>query len=114
MILHYLTDIDTFPNNSNLLLKDVTQKLCALFCLLSGQRCQTIASLNLNFSYHSNGKIAFALRKVMKTTKLITYQQLIEYYSYQENKKLLVVNFLREYTRRIELIRENIEGQPSR
>ena len=104
MILHYLTDIDTFPNNSNLLLKDVTKKLCALFCLLSGQRCQTIASLNLNFSYHSNGKFTFALRKVMETTKPITHRQLIEYCSFQENKKLIVKEFLREYTRRTELI----------
>ena len=49
----------------------------------------------------------------METTKLDKYQQPIEYYSYQENEKLCVVNCLVEYIRRAELTKENIEGQPN-
>ena len=49
----------------------------------------------------------------METTKPIRHRQLIEYCSFQENKKLIVKDFLREYTRRTELIWCNIEGQPS-
>lgn len=45
---------------------------------------------------------------MIKTTKPGKHQQTKEYYSYQKNNKL------REYTRRTELIRENIEDQPSR
>ena len=49
-----LRHMDTVPNNSSLLLEDLPKKLCTLLCLLSGQRCQTIASLDLNFSIHSS------------------------------------------------------------
>ena len=49
----------------------------------------------------------------METTKLDKHQQPIEYYSYQENEKLCVVNCLVEYIRRAELTKENIEGQPN-
>ena len=41
-----LTYMGKLPNNSSLLLEDLTKKLCTL-CLLSSQRCQTIASLDL-------------------------------------------------------------------
>ena len=66
IILMYM---DTLPNNSSLLLEDLTKKLCTLLCLLNSQRCQTIASLDLNFSDHSSKKFTFAINKVMKTTK---------------------------------------------
>ena len=49
-----LTYMDTLLNNSSLLLEDFAETLCTLLCLLSGQRYQTIASLDLNFSGHSN------------------------------------------------------------
>ena len=108
-----LTYMDTLPNNSSLLLEDLTKRLCTLLCLLSGQRCQTIASLDLNFSDHTSKKFTFAINKVMETTKPGKHQQPIEYYSYQENEKLCVVNCLGGYIRRTELIRENIEDQPT-
>ena len=108
-----LTYMDTVTNNSNLLLEDFTKKLCTLLCLLSGQSSQRIAFLDLNFSYHSSAKFTFAINKVRKTTNPGKHQQPIEYYSYQENKKLCVVNCLGEYIRRTELITENIEGQPT-
>ena len=47
----------------------------------------------------------------MKTVKPGKHQQPVEYYSYQENRKLCVVNCLREYTRRTEMIRENIVNE---
>ena len=40
------TYMDMLPNNSSLLLEDLAKKLCTLG-LLSSQRCQTIASLDL-------------------------------------------------------------------
>ena len=75
IILMYM---DTLPNNSSLLLEDLTKKLCTLLCLLSSQRCQTIASLDLNFSDPSSKKFTFAINKVMKTTKPGKHQQPIE------------------------------------
>ena len=47
----------------------------------------------------------------MKTTKPDKHQQTIEYYLYQENNKLCVINYICEYKRRKELIRVNIKGQ---
>ena len=76
-----------------------------MLCLLSGQRCQATASLDLNFTYHSNEKFTFATPKVMKTAKPGTNQQPIEYYLHQENEKICVVDYLPEYTRQTELIR---------
>ena len=61
--------MDMLPNNSSLLLEDLTKKLCTL-CLLSSRRCQTIASLDQNFSIHSSEKFTFAINKVMKMRKL--------------------------------------------
>ena len=43
------TYMDTLPNNSSFLLEDLTKTLYTLLCLLSGQRCQTIAASDLNF-----------------------------------------------------------------
>ena len=56
-------------------------------------------------------KCTFAITKVMKTVKPGKHQQPVEYYSYQENRKLCAVNCLREYTRRTEMIRENIVNE---
>ena len=102
-----LTYMGKLPNNSSLLLEDLTKKLCTLLLLLSGQRCQTIASLDLTFNDHSSEKFEFAVNKVMKTKKPGKHQQPIEYSSHQGNEKY-VVNCLGEYIRRTELIRENI------
>ena len=49
IIISYM---EMLPNNSGLLMQDLTKKLCTLLCLLSGQRYQAIASLALNFSDH--------------------------------------------------------------
>ena len=47
IILPYM---DALPTDTSLLLEDLTKMLCTLLSLLSGQRCQTIASLDLKFS----------------------------------------------------------------
>ena len=107
------TYTDTLDNNSSLLMEDLTKKLCTLLCSLNNQRCQAIPSLDLNFNDHSSEKFTFAINKVMETTKPGKHEQPIEYYSYQENEKLCVVNCLREYKRWTELIRENVKGQPT-
>ena len=57
IILNYMGKL---PNNSSLLLEDLTRKLCTLL-LLSGQRCQTIASLDLTFNDHSSEKFEFTI-----------------------------------------------------
>ena len=42
-----LSYINSLPRNQELMLELLTQKLCTLLCILSGQRAQTIAALNL-------------------------------------------------------------------
>ena len=46
----------------------------------------------------------------MKTTKPDKHQKPLEYREFNSNKKLCVVTCLKEYILRIELIRENLEG----
>ena len=77
IILPYM---DALPTNASLLLEDLTKTLCTLLYLLTGQRCQTIASLDLNFSDQSSGNFTFAINKVLKTTKLSKHQQAIQYF----------------------------------
>ena len=55
--------MDTLPNNSSLLLEDLTKTLYTLLCLLSGQRCQTIAASDLNFSSTKSNWILFITEK---------------------------------------------------
>ena len=65
IILRYM---DMLPNNSSLLLEEL-KKLCTLLCLLSKQRCQVIASLDLNISVDSSEKFTYTINKVMNTIK---------------------------------------------
>ena len=75
-----VTYMGAIVNNSSLLLKDLTSNLCILLYLLSGQRCLTIASLDLKFSDYNNEKFTFAIHEVKKTTKPGEHQQPIESY----------------------------------
>ena len=65
IILRYM---DMLPNNSSLLLEEL-KKLCTLLCLLSKQRCQVMASLDLNISVDSSEKFTYTINKVMNTAK---------------------------------------------
>ena len=52
---HLKTGKTTFECcNSGILLEDLIKELDTLLCLFSGQICQTIASLDLNFSDHND------------------------------------------------------------
>ena len=52
---HLKTGKTTFECcNSGILLEDLMKELDTLLCLFSGQICQTIASLDLNFSDHND------------------------------------------------------------
>ena len=50
-------------------LKTLTHKCVMLIALTTGQRVQTINSLDLNFMTLSPGKVCFAIREVLKTSK---------------------------------------------
>lgn len=108
-----LSYINNLPENSQLLLEMLTKKLCVLLCLLSGQRCQSIAALDLEMSHFSTEKVTFAFKKVLKTTKPGHHQKPLEFITFSTNKQLCVVNCLLEYRKRTDLVRENLEGTPS-
>ena len=110
IVLNYMKSI---PDNSCLMLEQLIKKLCTLLCLLSGQRCQTISFLDLKYSHLSHGKYTFAINQILKTSKPGKHQPPLEYCTYPENGKLCVVACLTEYKKRTELIRENLEGQPT-
>ena len=65
IILRYM---DMLPNNSSLLLEE-RKKLCTLLCSISKQRCQVIASLDLNISVDSSEKFTYTINKASKDAK---------------------------------------------
>ena len=109
-----LSYIATLPKNSELLLELLTKKLVTLLCLLSGQRAQSIEALHLNYSSLSNGKYIFYIPSVLKTSKPGRHQAPLEFESFPDNENLCIVNCIQEYISRTKLIRENLEGQPTK
>ena len=110
-VLHYRK---TLPPNNQLLLETLTQKLCMLLCILSGQRAQTIVSISLEYIHHDKHTYTCYIPKVLKTTTTKFHQAPLEYIAFPPDDRVCVVACLDEYIERTKLIRENTgdEKQP--
>ena len=108
IVLHY---IESLPVNEQLLLEPLTLKLCTLLCILSGQRAQTMASLHLGYMHSEEDSIIFYIPTLLKTTTPKFHQKPIEFLAFPHSERMCVVKCLKEYIKRTELIRENIDVQ---
>lgn len=95
-----------YPHES-LSLKDLTLKLTMFLAILSGQRCQTIHSLDINEMKIQNGKCTFYVTKLLKHSKRGNHQRPIEFLSFPENKKLCIVDMLKAYIKKTHELRKD-------
>lgn len=97
-----------YPHET-LSLKDLTLKLTMFLALLSGQRTQTIHSLNINNLNITNDKCIFYVSQILKHSKKGRHQDPIEFLAFTDNKSLCIVDMLKEYLRKTSTIRQNEE-----
>ena len=100
-----LSHITNLTDNCELSLKQLSQKLAILLCLLSGQRDQTITKLSLDHMSLGKSKCTFFVPELLKTSRPGFQQPPIEFLEFPSNKKLCIVATLCEYIKRTENIR---------
>ena len=81
-------------------LKDLTMNLATLLCLLTGQLCQTIHKMDMNFIQLEEHRCTITIREVLKHTKVGKHQAPFQFCSYPPDRKICIVEYLREYIKR--------------
>ena len=99
VVLNYLKQ---FEPPTVLPLKDLTLKLTMLLCLTTGQRGQTIHMLDVRYIQEFPNKYRITLQGKLKTTKPGKHLKPIDLLAFQEDKRLCVVEHLKEYLKRTE------------
>ena len=94
VVLEYLKKMGP---NSSLCLKRLTLKLTMLLCILTGQRCQTIAKLDIKSMQSLPDKYIFTLRETLKTSKPGKHLDPITLEAYKPDESLCIVNLLSHY-----------------
>ena len=92
--------------NEDLLMEDLTGKLCTLLCLLSGQRAQIVPALDTRFMVAEVSRYVFDVRKILKTTKPSKHIPPLEFLAFPEEENLCIVRCLDEYLGRTDAMRE--------
>lgn len=97
-------------NDSQFLsLKELTQKLCALLLISSAQRVQTIHVIKLNgIMFHDRG-CTIMIKDKLKSTRPAFHQKALQLERYQD-KKVCVVDCLREYLTRTKDLRGKVDS----
>ena len=103
VVLRYLATLHPLHT---LCLQKLTYKLAALLALCSAQRSQTLVDLDLDNMHDNGDKIIFNIQSLMKTSKPGSHLQPVEFVSFS-NKKLCVVNTIRQYIKKTENIRKS-------
>ena len=86
IVLDYLSNLEY-----DLPLKDLSERLVILLCLLSGQRDQSVKALNIKDMVLEKSKCTFFIKKSMKTTELGFHQSHIAFSEYPSNRKICMV-----------------------
>ena len=95
------------PEAANLTLKDLSMKTTFLLCLLSGQRCQTIKSLDIDHMNVLPDRYIFHINSKVKQTRPGKHVQPLEFIAYPNEEKLYVVRHLNEYIRKTSVFRKD-------
>ena len=92
IVLDYLSNLEyDLPS------KHLPEKLVILLCLLSGQRDQTVKSLNIKDMLLEKGKCTFSIKRPMKTAKPGFHQSPIVFSEYPSNRKICIVTTVTHY-----------------
>ena len=92
--------------NSDLSFKTLTLKLSTLLCLLTGQRCQTITKLDIQFMQKLPNKYIFHIQEPIKTSKPGRHIAPIELLAYEADRSLCVVELLSLYLEKSKEVRK--------
>ena len=96
-LLEYLKSL---PLRADLPLKDLSYKTATLLSILTGQRCQTLHKIDVNFIQVLPEMIHITIPETLKTTRPGNHQAPLQLLSYPDNKNLCVVTHLTEYLER--------------
>ena len=88
---------NSWEDNDQLCLSDLTHKLAMLMALISASRCHELACLELQFMQDFGDKISFAIAKLTKSRRQSRPNQSISFTQYHGNPKFDVVNCFRAY-----------------
>ena len=95
IVLDYLRTV------TDMTLKSLTLKLTTLLCFLTGQRNQTINSLDIDYMHDEEtedaDRIVFYIPKIVKTTTRSSHIQPLELKAYDCDEALCVVTHIRLY-----------------
>lgn len=94
VVLDYLKTIQTSILTP---LKELSMKLATLLCLLSGQRNQTLAALDINFMNVTDSFCHFYIPAILKTTKPGRHLKPLELNSYTADTNLCPVALIKTY-----------------
>ena len=103
IVLEYLGKLD----NDTLNLQTMTLKLTMLLALVSGQRCQSLASLDLNDMYSSDDRIVFRFNSLLKQTRPSFQVAPLVISKFQDNPSLCVYSLLKMYLEQTTTLRTN-------
>ena len=99
------TYFKTFPALENVSLKNLSYKTVTLLCLVTGQRCQTIHTIDINMIQSLSDKMRITIHKPLKTTRPGKHQAPLELVHYPEEPKLCIVKTLSHYLERTKVLR---------
>ena len=94
IVLGYLR---TFEPISSLSFKDATLNLTLLLCLTTGQRRQSIHKMDVSYIQEMDGRYRITICGTLKQTKPGRHLEPIDLFAYPNDKKLCVVEHLKEY-----------------
>lgn len=107
LVLNFLKSMDSYDVIS---LKHLTYKLVTLIALCTGQRCQTLSSLELSNMTVVNGSVYFNIRNLLKQSRPGFHIKPVELKSYIHDEDLCVVRSLEVYIHRTAHLRGDTDN----
>ena len=101
-VLNYLK---TLGDNNNISIKDLTYRLSTLLCILSGQRGQTLASINTDFISIKDDTCIIIIPDIMKTTKPGFHVAPLKFLKFPLEPRLCMVENLERYLEKTSIYR---------
>ena len=92
-----LAYIDSLHPLQDLSLKDLTFKLVTLIALITGQRCQSIHFMSLDFMQHTSQKFRFVIEDLIKTSKPGSKLPVLILPKYDQNERRCAFRTMEHY-----------------
>ena len=89
--------IRNLPDINSLSLELLTKCTAVLMCLLTGQRSQTIAFLDLDYMHLDQDKAVFYIPSLLKQSRPTFHQDPLEFKKFPEDDKICPLKFITNY-----------------